>query len=52
MIERVMSEKRTLKMKKSADDKSKRLVEGQRSALGRGGEDGRSGESIIFCLTV
>ena len=33
-------------MFKLADDKSKRLVEGQRSALKRGEEDGRKGESI------
>ena len=32
-------------MYKLADDKPKRLVEGQRSALERGGEDGRIGES-------
>ena len=32
-------------MYKSADDKSKRFVEEQRSALERGGEDGRKGES-------
>ena len=38
-------------MEKSTDDKSKRLVEGLKSALGRGGEDGRRGESIILCST-
>ena len=32
-------------MYKLGDDKSKRLVEGQKSAWERGGEDGRKGES-------
>ena len=32
-------------MYKLGDDKSKRLVEGQKSAWKRGGEDGRKGES-------
>ena len=38
-------------MEKLADDKSKRLIEGLRSALKSGGEDGRRGKSIILCLT-
>ena len=38
-------------MEKTADDKSKRLVEGLRSVFERGGEDGQRGESIILCLT-
>jgi hypothetical protein len=35
-------------MEKVADYKSKRLVEGRKSAFGRGGENIRRGESTIF----